>query len=215
MSDFEGLPAALFTFFADLENDNSKAFWEAHKATWENDVKAPMAALLADLEDEFPPLKMMRPNRDLRFTKDKSPYKLFIGAMSEPPSTGGTGYYLKADADGLSLACGNMDMTPEELGRFREAIDDDAKGAQFEDIVSTLASSSLEVSPGFAPALKRVPAPYAKDHPRADFLRWKGIVVKTEFEASEWMHTAELPDRIRDAWRQAEPLRKWLTTHVG
>ena len=92
MSTFQGLPTALFKFFADLAQDNSKDFWNANKQRWQRDVKAPMSALVDELSGEFGPLRMFRPSRDLRFARDKAPYKLWTGATSTPQATGGIGY---------------------------------------------------------------------------------------------------------------------------
>ena len=72
MTAFRGFPRELFAFFEGL-HDNSKAYWTANKATWEEHVRQPMLALLAELSDEFPPMRMFRPNRDARFAKNKSP----------------------------------------------------------------------------------------------------------------------------------------------
>ena len=85
MSAFQGLPVSLFEFFAELEQDNSKDFWNANRQRWQQDVKAPMSALVDELSTEFGPLRMFRPNRDLRFARDKSPYKLWTGVS--PPVT--------------------------------------------------------------------------------------------------------------------------------
>ncbi len=76
MKDFRGFPPELFTFFEELEKDNSKSFSDAHKPVWEEQVRAPMRALLDELAEEFGQLRMFRPNRDVRSSKDKSPYRL-------------------------------------------------------------------------------------------------------------------------------------------
>ncbi|MGZ5371976.1 DUF2461 family protein, partial [Aeromicrobium sp.] len=73
MVDFTGFPEAALDFYDDLEVDNTKAFWEAHKSTYANAVAAPMKALTAALEDEFGAAKVFRPYRDVRFAKDKTP----------------------------------------------------------------------------------------------------------------------------------------------
>ena len=72
MSAFHGLPPGLF----ELQSDNSKAFWQTNTHRYEHEVREPMRALLTDLSEEFGPLRMFRPNRDVRFSADKSPYKL-------------------------------------------------------------------------------------------------------------------------------------------
>ena len=148
MSTFQGLPTALFEFFVDLAQNNSKEFWEANRQRWQRDVKAPMSELVDELSSEFGPLRMFRPNRDLRFTQDKSPYKLWTGATSTPQATGGIGYYLSVSATGITTGYGAMRMTTDQLRRFRGAIDADASGIRFEEITQQLATQGLPVSPG-------------------------------------------------------------------
>src|ERR687893_121951 len=80
MSGFR--PAAM-RFFQDLEDDNSREFWLAHADVYEHEVKQPMLALLESLPEKYQPFRLYRMNRDLRFTKDKSPYKIQQGALSE------------------------------------------------------------------------------------------------------------------------------------
>ena len=86
---FEGFPVAALDFYDDLEVDNTKAFWEEHRHVYEEAVKAPMVALAAALEDEFGAAKIFRPYRDVRFSKDKTPYKTHQGAfVAVAPATG-------------------------------------------------------------------------------------------------------------------------------
>ena len=67
-------------FYEGLEADNSKAYWTAHKPVFDAQVQAPMDALVAELEPVLGPGRVMRPYRDIRFTKDKSPYRTALGA---------------------------------------------------------------------------------------------------------------------------------------
>ena len=207
MSTFQGLPTALFEFFVDLAQNNSKEFWEANRQRWQRDVKAPMSELVDELSSEFGPLRMFRPNRDLRFTQDKSPYKLWTGATSTPQATGGIGYYLSVSATGITTGYGAMRMTTDQLRRFRGAIDADASGIRFEEITQQLATQGLPVSPGADQPLKNAPRGWSTDHPRINFLRWKGAAVV--------QHTPQVHDRIRDTWAAVEPLRAWLNEHVS
>jgi len=125
MSEFRGFAPELFTFFEGLAKDNSKSFWNAHRAEWEQYVRDPMRALLEDLAGEFGPLRMFRPNRDMRFSKDKSPYKLWVGATSESRAVGGIGYYIEVSATRFVTGFGAMAMARDQLARFRTAIDDE------------------------------------------------------------------------------------------
>ena len=77
---FRGWKAEALEFFDGLEADNSKAYWQAHKTEYETLVRAPMEALLIELEPEWGEGRVFRPYRDVRFSKDKSPYKTSIAA---------------------------------------------------------------------------------------------------------------------------------------
>jgi len=215
MGEFRGFPPEMFAFFEGLEQDNSKAYWEANKATWEAKVQAPTQAIVADLEEEFGPLRTFRPNRDVRFSPDKSPYKTWAGVASSDRAVGGIGCFLRIEAAGLRMACGAMVMARDQIERFRHAIDNANSGAAFEDMVKTLDAKGLTVSGGREPALTRVPPKFAKDHPRAEYLRWKGAIVIKEHERAKWMHTPKAMDRVLEVWRGAEPLKDWIDEHVG
>lgn len=214
MSNFRGFPPELFTFFAGLERDNSKTYWEANKTIWETKVNQPIGQLMADLEVEFPRLRMFRPNRDIRFSKDKSPYKLWAGITSTSRAAGGIGYFMQVQASGLEIACGTMLMERDQLERFRTALDHDTHGPQFEKLSKQLAAKSLPVTSGYVPTLKRIPPGYPTDHPRAEFLHWKGAVVIKEYEKAEWMYTPGAFDKIYEVWHGAEALMDWIDTHV-
>ncbi|MGD9695944.1 MAG: DUF2461 domain-containing protein [Thermoleophilia bacterium] len=215
MNGFGGFPPTAFAFFEDLEADNSRDYWSANRTVWEEQVRGPMLALLAELDDEFGPLRMFRPNRDLRFSRDRSPYRLWAGATSESRAVGGIGHHLRVSAAGLAVGYGAMALARDQLRRFRVALDDEGSGREFEDLLATLARRSLPVTCGIDPPLKRVPPGYPTAHPRAELLRWKGAAVVREQARAGWMHTAEALDRIRDVWRGARPLREWLAAYVG
>lgn len=101
---FSGFPVSALDFYEDLEADNSKAFWAAHKAVYDDCVRGPMLALLGELEEEFGPGKVFRPYRDVRFSKDKIPYKTHQGGYV---ATGpGVGFYVEINAAGLRIAGG-------------------------------------------------------------------------------------------------------------
>lgn len=215
MSDFAGFPPELFSFFEGLARDNSKAYWRAHEEIWRAHVRQPLQALLTDLADEFGPLRMFRPNRDVRFTKDKSPYKLWAGATSAAQARGGIGYHLEVSASGLVVGFGAMAMDRDQLQRFRHAIDDPTSGATLETILTALADRSLPVIPGAEPPLKRLPTGYPAEHHRAELLCWKGVAVVREDPRADWMHTTAVLATTRQVWRAAQPLRAWLDAHVG
>src|SRR5690606_38424933 len=121
---FRGWPAEALEFYEGLVADNSKTYWTAHKQTYERDVRAPMEALLAELEPEFGAGKIFRPYRDVRFSADKSPYKDHIGA------TLASGGYVQLSANGLACGAGMYQMAPDQLARYRRAVYDAVAGEQ-------------------------------------------------------------------------------------
>ena len=120
---FAGFHPDGFRFFLELHRDNSKAFWEANKHRYLEHVRAPLEALARELEGAFGEWHVYRPYRDLRFTKDKRPYKerasLQFGGRG-PGAVGGQ--YLQIGAEGLFLGVGTYWMDGEQLKAYRRAV---------------------------------------------------------------------------------------------
>ena len=155
MTGFAGFGDGAVEFFDGLEADNSKAYWTDQRAVYEADVRAPMQALLAALEPEFGPSKIFRPYRDVRFSKDKTPYKTHCGATVGP-------FYVQVGADGLMAAGGYYGMAPDQVARFRTAVDDDRRGS---DLQKRLAAISADVDV-HGEMLKTRPRGVDPEHPR-------------------------------------------------
>ena len=204
---FRGWPAEAFEFFEGLEADNSKAYWRAHVAEWDANVKAPMQELLAELAPEFGEGKLSRPYRDLRFSPDKRPYKTEIYAV-----LGGVGY-VQLSAYGLRAGRGFYMMDAAQLERYRQAVLGDGTGDELAGIVAAAEKKGLEVAS--LETLKTAPRGYPKDHPRADLLRRKGLFVWKGWPAAPWMGTKAAKTRIVAVMHDAEPLVRWLETNVG
>ena len=209
MTAFRGIPREAVDFYERLERDNSREFWDANKQAYAEFVKAPIEHLIAKFEDEFGAFKLFRPNRDVRFSADKSPYKTHQGAVSERDD--GALHYFHVSADGLFVASGMHVMAPDQLARFRAAIDTDVLGAQLQHIVDVL-GAGFDIG---GRALTTAPRGFPRDHPRAVLLQHKSLTVAKEFGEPAWMHTAEVAQRIRDTWHRFEPLNEWLGAHVG
>ncbi len=204
---FQGWPAEALEFYEGLEANNSKSYWTANKVTYDRAVYAPMAALLAELEAEFGEGKIFRPNRDIRFSADKSPYKTAIGA------TLGGGGYIQLSSGGLASGSGMHMMAPDQLDRYRQAVADDKAGEELRGVIAGVGDHGIDVSGH--DSLKTVPRGYPRDHPRADLLRNKGLVAWREWPAAAWLGTAAARQRIEEFLRASRPLRGWLAAHVG
>jgi len=202
---FTGFPVAALDFYDDLEMDNTKSFWEANKAVYADSVAAPMKALTATLEPEFGPPKVFRPYRDVRFAKDKTPYKTHQGAFVGVASA--TGWYVELSARGVRTGAGFYDADSARLAAFRDAIVDDRSGPQLKRILAKIEKAGFEIS---GEQLKTAPRGYDKEHPRIDLLRHKQLFAGRLIGFEPVVHTAELADVVRDDWRALRPLVDWL-----
>ncbi|MCG3268905.1 DUF2461 domain-containing protein [Yoonia sp. I 8.24] len=167
-------------FYTRLAANNTRDWWAANRATYDDRLKPGALALLGDLIAPLSELvgtavtpKLFRPHRDVRFSKDKTPYNTHLHMMwkiqSDAPQN--PVFFFGIGKDYVSAGAGLMGFEKPMLSNWREMLDLDTKRmlGVFEGIEET----------GFEfrePALKRVPSPYDKDHPAARFLRMKGIV---------------------------------------
>src|ERR687892_568771 len=142
---FEGFGEGAVRLYEDLAANNTRDRWRANKAWYERDVRAPLEHLLEDLRGEFGEAKVFRPNRDTRFSTDKSPYKTAAAAVIGQAHGGIGTLYLQVSADG-------------PLARLRAAIADDKTGPELEEIVAEIRRGGGEV--GAHEELKTAPRGY-------------------------------------------------------
>jgi uncharacterized protein (TIGR02453 family) len=207
---FSGWPVEAVDFFAGLEADNSRAYWSSHRDRYETAVRAPFEALAAEVADEFGPLHLFRPYRDVRFSQDKSPYKTAAGAVTEGEQ--GEVYYVQVSAEGLLVASGYHQMAADQLTRYRAAVDDEAAGSALAAAVRQLEEGGYAVG---GEALKTAPRGFPRDHPRVRLLRHKGVTAGRTFPPGPWLATRRALARVTATWRGAAPLNDWLNRHVG
>jgi uncharacterized protein (TIGR02453 family) len=206
MTGFNGFPEAALDFYDDLETDNTKSFWTAHKGIYETAVKAPMVALLAALEPEFGPGKVFRPYRDVRYAKDKTPYKAHQGGfVANGPSTG---WYVQVDPRGVMVAVGFYGADSARIGRFRDAVVDERRGPQLEAILAELTGSGWAIGGG---RLKTTPRGYDAGHARIELLRHKTLTLSKSYGFEPVIHTAELFELVAVDWKAGWPLIDWLS----
>src|SRR5690242_20807139 len=142
-AEFSGFPSQALDFYEDLEVDNSRTFWEKHKGTYEYSVKRPMVALCAALEEEFGEAKVFRPYRDVRFAKDKTPYKTAQGAFVEVGPA--AGWYVEISARGVRTGAGFYDATGPRIAAIRAAIDDDRTGRALESMLQKFEGGGWQI----------------------------------------------------------------------
>ena len=210
MDTFVGIPAAAFGFYAELEQNNNREWWLEHKPRYEALVREPLTALLAQLEPRFGPAKIFRPNRDVRFSEDKSPYKTAQGAVASFQE--GVGYYMQLSAEGLLVGAGCHSISPAQLARYRNSVDAAGTGESLERIIRRVADAGFTVE---GERLKTVPRGFPRNHPRAELLKYKSLSAGRELGEPEWLSTPAAADEVGRLWEQLRPLVEWVGRHAA
>lgn len=218
MGDFPGFPPQAMRFLRDLKANNDRGWFQAHRETYEAAIRDPAQAFVAavrpgleDLAGHPLDAKIFRMHRDVRFSKDKSPYNahLHIG-FSDAAMTvreGGSGFYAGLETDRLVLGAGMFEVAGAALDAFRAAIDRAGEGEVLAAIVADLAAAGFRIE---GAELKRTPAPYRADHPRADLLRRKGLTAWCETTDVGLICSPALMEFCEETFRALQPLHAWL-----
>lgn len=207
---FEGFPVAALDFYDDLEVDNTRSFWEAHKEVYTTSVLAPMTALIQALEEEFGPGKIFRPYRDVRFAKDKTPYKAHQGAFVRVGDS--TGYYVEVSPRGVRTGGGCYHFESGRMAAFRDAIVHETYGAELEKRLAAAEKKGYDVS---GDRLKTAPRGFDKDHPRIDLLRHRQLILGRSLGFEPVIHTPDLLAEVRKDWRAVRPTVEWIAEHTA
>ena len=213
MTRFEGFGPEVQTWFAGLEADNSKEYFASRRTFFEESIRDQMAALLDELSESFGgEVKMFRQNRDVRFSPDKSPYKTNTYGVLYGTEIAHLGLYASISARGLVAGSGYFRMARDQLDRYREAVDDDAHGAELSRLTAKAEKAGLEL---WGESLATAPRGYAKDHPRIELLRRKSLTLGATQAFGAGIGRDEGLRFVAKTWRSAAPVTGWLDEHVG
>jgi uncharacterized protein (TIGR02453 family) len=218
-----GMPDEGLAFLEDLEERNTKEFFDANRPVFREQVQAPFAALLdaasGRLRRTVPGLgqaKMHRIYRDLRFSKDKTPYKTSMSGWVTHPAPGPGrlqgSYYVNVGPAGMYAAGGLYHPARPELERLRAAVAAADTGPELDRVLRRAAARGME--PWLDP-LRRVPKPYPADHPMAELLCARSLTLHRHHERGPWLLSGELLDRLVEDWRALVPLNRWLQRLPG
>ncbi len=202
---FSGIPREACTFFADLAKNNNREWFQSHKATFERACHEPLKALTVALDPPLGAQRLTRIYKDVRFSKDKSPYHTHVSARV-------SGMVFWLSADGLYVGTGIYMPDPAALRRLREGIDRDASGQSLADIVASLRHAGYTV--GSHEAVATVPRGFSADHARLELLRMKDIHAGRTLKPAE-LSSAAAVARVRRVGDDVAPFRAWLRRHVG
>ena len=202
---FAGFPEVALDFYDDLEMDNTKSFWTAHKHVYEASVRAPMQQLVDALEPQFGPGKVFRPYRDVRFAKDKTPYKTHQGGFCAVGES--SGWYVQVDARGAHVSAGTYASSGQARTAFREAVDS-PRGAQLERLLDDLLGAGWTRE---GEQLKTRPRGCDPEHPRLALIRHTSLWVSRDYGFDPVVHAGELLERVRTDWEECRRFVEWMT----
>lgn len=210
---FTGFTQATFRWFRGLGRDNSREYFQRTRASYDADVRGALEALLSTLLRSFPgEVRMFRPNRDVRFSPDKRPYKTTCyGLIVERPGRV-AGLYAQLSRTGVYFGTGYYQMAPDQLGRFRAAVDHPRYGRALQRLCAGAERHGLELS---GRTLTTVPRGFDREHPRRALLARKELLLGRSLPPGEALDRARVLALARSAWRAADPVLDWLERHVG
>jgi len=222
---FTGFSPATFTFLKNLGRNNNKEWFQAHRSAYEDDLLEPALAFIetiGPLLAKFSPDvraepkiggSLMRINRDIRFSKDKRPYKDHLDmSFRNGGSKGAPGYWFRLTPTRLVLGAGMHMLDKPDLERFRMAVDARGSGEALDREVTKLEKAGYDLG---GEHYKRVPAGFPPDHPREALLRHNGVYAGTEMKLPAEARTARFPAFCAGHYKKLAPLMDWLSTNVA
>ncbi|MDI1291001.1 MAG: DUF2461 domain-containing protein [bacterium] len=205
---FAGFPSEAFEFYDVLSVNNTRPWWNEHKAEYQRVVREPLDDLLAELSDEFGTPHVFRPYRDARFSKDKTPIKDHQGAVVQVEDA--IVYYVQISSAGLMVAGGWYAPQGQQTARYRESVDGPV-GSELERIVASLGRRfTVQGNP-----VKTKPRGYEIDNPRIGLLRNRQLTAGRTYEVDASLGTRKALATVRSDWRALRPLVEWLADYVG
>jgi uncharacterized protein (TIGR02453 family) len=226
---FTGFPPGGIAFLAGLAVDNTRSYFDAHRHTYEHDLAVPIRLLVTDVAERLratiaPALQadptvgksLFRINRDLRFSKDKTPYHPWIDAVwweGLVDARQAPAFIFRLAADHIVLGAGIMGLRGSQLERYRRAVADPRTGQALRSILDQLraAGPDIEIT---EPDRKRVPAPYPPDHPRGDLLRRDSLHASRRLAHPSNIDTSRFSRWTADHLSTFRPLHQWLVNHL-
>lgn len=219
---FQGFADKDAKFFKQLAKNQNRDWFQAHKEEFEKGWNKPMKELLDDVRDgvdsafkhsDLDPPKIFRIYRDVRFSKDKSPYKTHVGGVIPTKRRGKItevpmALYFHVGQPSSFGASGHYMMDPGALSKFRAAVASDKHGKELEKLLAMLEKKGF--SADSHDTYKRVPAGYDPNHPRAEHLKRKGLTVSFPEIPKGLLASPKLLPWVVDKVKTAAPLVEWL-----
>ncbi|MDD5065647.1 MAG: DUF2461 domain-containing protein [bacterium] len=221
-TEFMGFPKETVEFFIDLKKNNNRAWFNEHRQDYEEYVLAPaqhfVMALAERLKKDRPDLiaipridrAIFRLNRDVRFSRDKSPYKTHLGIWlweGERPKLESPGFYFHLEPPDIMLSSGIYIFSPDELALFRKTATRPGTGNGLKRVLSALKKKGYLFGGKY---YKRIPRGYTPDSLNADLLLYNGFYTDHSRKIPKLLHSAKWADYCYKVFRDMVPLHEWF-----
>lgn len=218
---FTGFPESGLDFLRELSAHNDRDWFEAHRKAWDDEIVPAMlawgSALQERLREEMPRLSFVarvggslyRLTRDLRFTKDKRPFKTHTAALlwEGADKSDAPGLYLHVGPDEVIFGGGLYVFEEARVDRFRKLLKEEGSAERLGLALARAKKGGLKPE---GEQLAKPPRGFDPESPVAELARYKGLVVVKRQEPAAWLHTEEALDRAEQAARAYAPLHAWM-----
>lgn len=216
---FETLIDDANAFFAELKHNNTKDWFAPRKDHYTANIKKPAEFLGEVLAEDFSRIsgqvyqpKLFRIYRDVRFSKDKTPLNAHLHMIWKQPGDNpfAPAFFFGSEPGDMTVGFGIMGLKGETLTRFRAFID-----GWGDALTEAIEASGMTWSDWGPAPLKRVPAPYDKDHPHGEMLKKKGMVISTSMPDAWRTADGGLVSAIRNQFEKTQPLATLLNARLS
>ena len=227
-TQFAGFSEPALAFLSGLAADNSRSFFETNQDVYKRDLQAAMRSLVDDLglgakatisaglqAEPKVGKSLFRINRDLRFSKDKTPYNPWVDAVfwEGPDSRRSPSLILRITGDSVITGAGIMGMTDQRLESYRRAVAATDTGEALDRLLFDIpANPQLLIS---EPRWARVPGDYPSDHPRSALLRCDTLHASVQEPPPPEIASAAFTEWLLDRYQRFAPLHRWLVEAIG
>ncbi len=222
MSTFNGFPRKYFTFFNQLKKNNTREWFEEHRSDYEDFVMHPARAFVMAMGKKLRKIapgvnaipkinqSLFKINRDVRFSKDKSPYKTYMGIWmweGQRKRMASSGFYLHVENKKLLIGVGIKMFPKPLLDRYRQAVVDKKQGVALKRAVEKVAAAGYLID---GQHYKKVPRGYDPEHPRAEYLLYNGLTARLEEKVTDVFYSDAIIDYAYGHYKNMLPLHRWL-----
>ncbi len=222
VSAFHGFSPETVSFFLQLGQNNNKAWFDDHRSVYDDAVLGPSRAFVEAMGTRLATIapgvhadprinrSIFRINRDMRFSKDKSPYKTYFSLIfweGQGPKLACSSFYFHVEPPTLLLGAGIYIFPDEILHAYRRAVIDPVQGPALNQAVQTVQEAGYTLD---GKRYKRVPRDYPSDHERAELLLYNGLTTGYDTVIPDSFYSLELVDYCFEHYRAMLPVHRWL-----